>query len=159
MFSKLRAIFSTWQPLKSMHRRSVLSTFYFFHFLEIYEKWRKKPSKTGDQKKHRKMGPRGSQNWPKIAHNSPKIRQKSQKNPKKHENWRVDFWPFFRVAKKSKNEGITISGKSVLLAPGLQWGTIGGTINQYNSLSNTPMGQWPGELWKYWFSMNHAFLV
>ena len=31
--------------------------------------------------------------------------------------------------------------------PGLHWGTIGGTINQQpiNSLSNTPMGQRPGE--------------
>ena len=31
IFSKLRASFSTWRWLKSMHRRSVLSTFYFFH--------------------------------------------------------------------------------------------------------------------------------
>ena len=48
------------------------------------------------------------------------------------------FLPFFRVAKKSKNEGMPISGKSVILAPGLQWGTIGGTINQYNWLSKLP---------------------
>ena len=32
IFPKPRAIFSTWRWPKSMHRRSVLSTFYFFHF-------------------------------------------------------------------------------------------------------------------------------
>ena len=34
--------------------------------------------------------------------------------------------------------------------PGLHWGTIGGTINQQpiDSLSNTPMGQWPGEFFQ-----------
>ena len=35
--------------------------------------------------------------------------------------------------------------------PGLHWGTIGGTINQQpmNWLSNTPLGQRPGELYYY----------
>ena len=34
IFPKPRAIFSTWRWPKSMHRRSVLSTFYFFHVFE-----------------------------------------------------------------------------------------------------------------------------
>ena len=62
IFPKPRAIFSTWRWPKSMHRRSVLSNFYFFHFFEICQKMTQKPSKTGDQKKHRKIGPRGYQN-------------------------------------------------------------------------------------------------
>ena len=115
---KPRTIFSTWRWPKSMHRRSVLSTFCFFTFFEICKKRRKTPGKTGDQKKHRKIGPRKSQNWPKMAHNSSKIRQKSQKTTKKHENWRVDFLPFFRVAKKSKTEARPSLEKWVLLGPG-----------------------------------------
>ena len=58
IFPKPRAIFSTWRWPKSMHRRSVLSTFYFFHFFEICEKmtqktkqnrWSKKTSKNRSQ--------------------------------------------------------------------------------------------------------------
>ena len=72
MFSKLRAIFSTWQPLKSMHRRSVLSTSHTFYFFETCEKILKKLTKSGDQKNHRNMKPGGSQNRPKLAQNSSK---------------------------------------------------------------------------------------
>ena len=58
IFPKLCAIFSTWRWAKSMHRRSVLSTFYLFHFFEICEKmtqktkqnrWSKKTSKNRSQ--------------------------------------------------------------------------------------------------------------
>ena len=47
IFSKLRMIFSTWRSLKSMHRRSVFSTFSFFHFCKIYKN----------------MTPQTQQNW------------------------------------------------------------------------------------------------
>ena len=59
IFPKPRAIFSTWRWPKSMHRRSVLSTFYlFFYFFEICEnmtqktkhnRWSKKTSKNRSQ--------------------------------------------------------------------------------------------------------------
>ena len=38
IFPKPRLIFSTWRWPKSMHRRSVLSTFYFFIFLNFVKK-------------------------------------------------------------------------------------------------------------------------
>ena len=47
IFSKPRVIFSTWRPPKSMHRRSVLSTFRFFYFVQICDK----------------IAPKAEQNW------------------------------------------------------------------------------------------------
>ena len=47
IFSKLHAIFSTWRWPKSMHRRSVLSTFRYFHLFENFEN----------------MTPKTKQNW------------------------------------------------------------------------------------------------
>ena len=102
IFPKPRAIFSTWRWPKSMHRRSVLSTFYFFHFFEICEKMTQKNKQNRWSKKHRKIGPRGSQNWPKMAHNSSKIRQKSQKCQKNMKIEGLIFYHFFEWQKNRK---------------------------------------------------------
>ena len=69
IFSRLRMIFSTWRTLKFIDRRDGLSTFYFFHFLKFMKTLTKKQSKIGIPKKHRKIGPGGSQNGPKMAQN------------------------------------------------------------------------------------------
>ena len=46
------------------------------------------------------------------------------------------------MAKKLKKEGMPISGGSILLAPGLQWGTIGGTINQSINITRYLTRHW-----------------
>ena len=66
-FSELRALFSNRRTLKSMHRRSVLSTLHFFEFPELVKNDPKKQSKTRVPKKHRKMKLGGSQKRPKTA--------------------------------------------------------------------------------------------
>ena len=65
IFSKQCAIFSTWRWPKSMHRRSVLSTFHFFHFLKIVKKDAKNRAKMVSPKNIEKWGPGGPQMVPK----------------------------------------------------------------------------------------------
>ena len=84
------------------------------------------------------IAPTGTQNESKTDKKWGGKPCKSRKIAKKRCFWKGGFLKIFWVAKKSKKGGITIIDGWVLLAPGLQWGTIGGTINQYNSLSKLP---------------------
>ena len=95
IFSKMRAIFSTWRRLKTMHRRSVLSTFHFFCFTKINENMIQKTEQNWYLKKHRKMKPEGSQNGSKIAENWWGKYIKYWKLRPKHENWGCVFWMIF----------------------------------------------------------------
>ena len=122
MFSKLRAIFSTWQPLKSMHRRSVLSTSQIFYFFWNLWKILKKLTKSGDQKNHRKMKPRESQNRPKMAQNSSTNQQTLNKKAKKAWKLRGRFFDDFLGGQK------TCPGGSAHPRESLKWslGSSGG---------------------------------
>ena len=83
MFSKPRAIFSTWRPPKSMHRRSVLSTFHFFVFFEICDKIDQKtrqnryPRKTSKNEAH--GVPELTQNGSELIGKIMKIEKNTQK--------------------------------------------------------------------------------
>ena len=118
---------------------------HFFIFLFLFFSWKnvKKRVQNWMPKNHWRNSPNWESKTDKKWRGKP---CKSRKIAKKRCFWKGGFLMIFWVAKKSKKGGMPIIGGWVLLAPGLQWGTIGGTINQYNSLSNTPMGQWPGEL-------------
>ena len=91
----MRAIFSTWRRLKTMHRRSVLSTFHFFCFTKINENMIQTTEQNWYLEKHRKMKPEGSQNGPKIAENWWGKYRKYWKLRPKHENWGCVFWMIF----------------------------------------------------------------
>ena len=69
-------------------------------------------------KNHRKNIPTGTQNDPKIDKKLIEKPWKSLKNTKKVVFWRVDFWWFFWVAKKSKKGGMAIIDEWVILALG-----------------------------------------
>ena len=109
----------------------------------------KNESKIECRKIIEEIAPTGTQNESKTDKKWRGKPCKSRKIAKKRCFWKGGFLMIFWVAKKSKKGGITIIEGWVLLAPGLQWGTIGGTIQKSFWLSNTPLGRWPGELLLY----------
>ena len=62
----LRVFFPNPRKPNSMHRRSVLSSFYFFNFCDFLQKISKKTSKTGVSQKNTKNEARGRPQTPKI---------------------------------------------------------------------------------------------
>ena len=100
IFSRQHVFFSSWQTLNFVDRRDGLSTFYFFHVFEIYEKTDQKTEQNRYPQKTSKKWSWGSQNGPKMAQNWSENCRKSQKRPPKHENWRIDFLMIFWIAKK-----------------------------------------------------------
>ena len=124
----------------------VRSHFFIFLFLFFLLKKCEKRVQNWMPKNHWKNSPTGTQNESKIDKKWGGKPCKSRKIVKKRCFWKCGFLMIFWVAKKSKKEGMAIIDGWVLLAPGLQWGTIGGTIQKSFWLSNTPLGRWPGEL-------------
>ena len=78
----------------------VWALFTFFIFLKFTKKLTKRWSKIGIPKKHRKSGPGGSQNGPKMAQNWSENDRKSPKWRQTHEIWGINFLMIFWIAKK-----------------------------------------------------------
>ena len=95
IFSKLRAIFSTWRWPKSMHRRSVLSIFCFvFLFLNLWtnqlKNWQKLvPKKTS--KNEARGGPELIQNCSRFFEKLPNIAKKTKQTWKLRGQFFDDF--------------------------------------------------------------------
>ena len=70
IFSKLRAFFWTWRTPKTMHRRSVLSTFHFFSFSDNYWKITKKMKQNWYRKE---TSTNEAQGVPKLTQNSSEL--------------------------------------------------------------------------------------
>ena len=144
--SQVCRFFSNWGPSRNtvFYRSGATSSFFYFSF--FLEKMWKNESKIECRKIIEEIAPTGTQNESKTDKKWRGKPCKSRKITKKRCFWKGGFLMIFWVAKKSKKGGITIIDGWVLLAPGLQWGTIGGTIQKSFWLSNTPLGRWPGEL-------------
>ena len=133
-----------------MHRRSVLSTFHFFHFFENCEKMIQKteqnwyPQKTS---KNEAPGvPRWSQNGSELIEKILKI----SKIDSKKSFLRGRFFDDFLVGQKTFPGGYNHPRESLDRSLGSWWGVWGDQQTQPgHSLSHTPLGRWPGELYSF----------
>ena len=81
--SVLRVFFPNPQKPNSMHRRNVLSSFYFFNFCDFLQKISKKTSKKGVSQKNTKNDARGRPQTPKIQQKPTRKNLENQKIAKK----------------------------------------------------------------------------